>query len=785
MDDWQLLQEYATTRSDPPFDALVRRHVDFVYSAALRQVQDRHLAEDVTQGVFVILSQKAAALARQKPGVLAGWLFQVVRHVSANAIRRERRRRRHEARGGTMTPQTTVDRPAEDDPTTADWAAIAPHLDHALAGLGEVDRNALLLRFFGGKSHRDVGHALGVTEEAARKRVDRAVDRLRRLLHRRGVSAPAVAALGTLIHANAVHAAPTGLIAACGSAAAATGGLTKGALLAMATTSKKCAVTTAAVSLLALATVAGVALHQSLRAPAAKAPPAPIVRPVPINAPVLPIAQNPAAPAERRVSGIVTSADGEPLAGADVRLATRERAVRVYNPASPDAGRTTTAADGFFEFDPAPDGPAVVVVQHALGYAQLTREQLAKQEKVALQPWGRVEGVAKIGANPAAGATIDLTRLPDFDDNYSFLTRHDRETRADANGRYVFDRVAPGDVWVSRRTAAPYGHVGAIRHVDVEPGKMVKTTLGGSGRAVVGRLALPPGSDEQIDWHFRGGSAYMSSFQSTGFPQFGFDKPANWNQMTMDEQRAARERWLRTPAGRQHVQRRGGLGFAIEPDGSFRLDDVPPGAYRLNVQISEPVGKRFLEPMAEAERTVSVEPPPGDDTRSDTLLDVGTIVLTPLPRLRVGRPAPPLTLTAVDGSAVKLADLAGKFVLIVPWSEGRRPNAEDLESVRVARERHGGDKGKLIILTVESNGDLAAARRLAKATGLEAAATHTAGKFSQGLLPDLFAGEPRNSILYLRQSSLITLVDPDGNVAAKSLRGDDIEQTIHRAIFER
>jgi RNA polymerase sigma factor (sigma-70 family) len=181
MDDAALLHQYVSTGSQPAFAELVSRHIDTVYAACLRQVRDRHLAEDVTQAVFVILAKKAGSLRVQVE--LAGWLVKAARYASLSALRDAARRQRHEQRAAIMAPTITM--PA--DPAPA-WECIAPELDAALARLSDADRSAIVLRFMNDRPHRDIAVALSISEDAARQRVTRAVVRLRRLLLRRGVN---------------------------------------------------------------------------------------------------------------------------------------------------------------------------------------------------------------------------------------------------------------------------------------------------------------------------------------------------------------------------------------------------------------------------------------------------------------------------------------------------------------------------------------------------------------------------------------------------------------------
>ena len=203
--DSQLLKAYLENRSEPVFAELVRRYTDLVYSAALRMVCDPHLAQDVTQSTFVALAKQAAEI-KERPA-LCGWLHQTARNIAAQTVRTDVRRRAREEESATMNEP-----PANDHNREIAWEEIAPHLDSALGELGEADREALMLRYFQNKPFHAIGFVLGVSDDAAQKRVTRALERLRESFVKRGVTISA-GGLAVVISANAVQAAPTGLAA--------------------------------------------------------------------------------------------------------------------------------------------------------------------------------------------------------------------------------------------------------------------------------------------------------------------------------------------------------------------------------------------------------------------------------------------------------------------------------------------------------------------------------------------------------------------------------------------
>ena len=172
--DSELLARYADKQSAWAFRELVDRHAGLVYSAARRQVRDGTLAEDVTQAVFIVLARRASTV---RGAHLTGWLMKTARFASRDALRAGFRRHRHEGIAAGMRAELVP--PAHGDDNDGDWRTLVPLLDEAMSRLSDADRTAVTLRFFEDRPYKEVATTLGIAEEAARKRVERAVGRLR------------------------------------------------------------------------------------------------------------------------------------------------------------------------------------------------------------------------------------------------------------------------------------------------------------------------------------------------------------------------------------------------------------------------------------------------------------------------------------------------------------------------------------------------------------------------------------------------------------------------------
>ena len=257
IDDMDLVRQYARSGSEEAFATLVSRHVNMVYSLALRQVRDTHVAEEVTQTVFVILARKARSLNPKT--VVPGWLCRTARFVSAKSLTMQRRRE-HREQEAYMQSQSGYQE-------SEVWADIEPLLDAAMAQLGGKDHDAVVLRFFEGRDFKDVGAALGTTEASAKMRVSRALGKLRKFFSKRGLTFSAAMISGA-VSAHSVQAAPVALagsvtLAAIQGTTITTSTLTlvKTTLTLMAWTKLKTAAVISIVALMAVGTATAIVHH--------------------------------------------------------------------------------------------------------------------------------------------------------------------------------------------------------------------------------------------------------------------------------------------------------------------------------------------------------------------------------------------------------------------------------------------------------------------------------------------------------------------------------------------
>ncbi len=199
--DATLLARYVAEGAEIAFAEIVARRLPLVYGTALRRLGgDRADAEDVAQAVFVALARQASSLVRHP--TVAGWLYTTTVRQANNQLRRRQRRQTHE--------QALMTKSDLNVPVEIDWGQLQPILDDALQELSEQDRNAVVLRYFEQRAFPAIGSELGLSEDAARMRAARALEKLRARLAKRGLISSA-AALGAVLASQPVTTVPAGL----------------------------------------------------------------------------------------------------------------------------------------------------------------------------------------------------------------------------------------------------------------------------------------------------------------------------------------------------------------------------------------------------------------------------------------------------------------------------------------------------------------------------------------------------------------------------------------------
>jgi protocatechuate 3,4-dioxygenase beta subunit len=327
------------------------------------------------------------------------------------------------------------------------------------------------------------------------------------------------------------------------------------------------------------------------------------------------------------LTGTLVTPAGKPLAGADILLVTPSSQIMIKNGAPTSQTftlKTKSNEAGAFHLPPQA-GKFTLLVVHPEGYAELTPEQLAKPAAFTIQPWGRVEGVVRVGNKPGAGQVVTASRPDQF-------RRVECTTKADDEGRFVLAFVPPGKANVAIQvklgetpTSASYGFT-KHQSIDVEAGRATRVTLGGTGRPVSGRLVAPAGLPAKVEWYY----AHASITTKLDMPKRTL--PPNWEKMDDAAKRQWNETWRARPEVQAYdkaIRNREYFPVRVEADGSFRVEDVTAGTYRLQVLLQEPPGTEPIGPgptMATATREFTIEKMPNG--RSDDALELGAITLT-------------------------------------------------------------------------------------------------------------------------------------------------------------
>jgi peroxiredoxin len=535
---------------------------------------------------------------------------------------------------------------------------------------------------------------------------------------------------------------------------------------------------------------------------AAKSP-TPVTPPMPSAPVVLAMAGPGSAPAPGPVSATVTGtirdADEHPSPGAEVyivmpedpeverhmrelqaramageRIAPAEwnrkdTSVKVYDDKWPE-GTQSTDVNGKFSFQNIRD-PWVLVARTPEGFAQVTNDDFKKNNgQVMLQPWGKVEGKLLVGTTPQPKEKVNLQRIGSRDDWVAMRVLHNLQVLTDKDGTFAFNAVAPGDAWLDwEKKQRP---MRIVRHtlVEVEAGKTVTMNLGGKGRPVIGKAASVPvnSPDDKLKWVTFGNQSVDGTYhnvEGTRIPQA--DK---WKQMTNEQQVTWMKEWEKTPAGRKYRGLRWSEDFDIEPDGTFRLDDVVPGTYFVSLRMFRNENG-FGEDLVDCSREFTVPPLPAGTERSDEPLDLGTIETTLIPRTRVGKIAPNFQATTLDGKKISLADYKGKFVVIKWWWNWSEMDTE-VPALKKAYEAMAKENN-WVLISISFDDKVDIAKKRVSDYNLPGINVHI-GNYMKDF-PKEYMGSP----------STICIVGPEGKVLARNVQPVTIDREVAKIMLER
>lgn len=475
------------------------------------------------------------------------------------------------------------------------------------------------------------------------------------------------------------------------------------------------------------------------------------------------------------VSGRVLDPEGNPAAEAQVALITSKASVTIDGgtlqpprfSGAEKAAIVETDAEGRFRFENEPNDTFSLVAAHDVGFAMVGADAFTAEGMIRLEKWGRVEGQVAQGRWPQ-GDQIWMAGLP----NETWLG-HRREYlydgRCDSQGRFAFSKVPPGwfEVGYLIRTGNSTSTHTSRTPVVVKSGETVKVTLGGEGRPVIGRFVPPAG--------YSGTVYFGEGIRSLDTERPEIPKPQNYDQMTKRQQQEWYRQWRTTPEYQAwsdaiwHDLNRRQYAFRINPDGTFRIEDVIAGKYDLTVYLEryDPDQSPPQEDLGGYRGSVEVPEIPGG--RSDEPLDLGDLVLRMNePPLKVGDAAPLFEAKTLDGRDIRLADYRGRFVLLSFWQPVH--NAE-LDRLKALYKTYGADR--LQIIGLGGNDTREEVESFVREHQIE--------------WPEIYVGTTGNEIVkQYRLAGLpyIVLIVPGGKIVATWLRDEKLTKTVQEAIGE-
>jgi protocatechuate 3,4-dioxygenase beta subunit len=483
----------------------------------------------------------------------------------------------------------------------------------------------------------------------------------------------------------------------------------------------------------------------------------------------------------RGLSGVVQRPDGTPVPGVTVALVDSGETVGMERPGElrrngngPAFQRSSPT--GHFEFPPKYD-PHTVLAATEDGFAQAPASNVMATGKLVLQPWARIRGVLRVPAGPGPERLVRLQSAGRYAEEGRVYPALDLAIPVppDASGNFVFEKVPPGErkVYLHYRIGERDSGRIALSHgvpVTVKPGATVDVVLGGKGRRVIGRV-VPVGADPQdLDW--QRDVQQMTSIIT--MPPALQQPPSITPNMTEEQQQDAwREYNLRqmafwrTAEGRKSEREQRSYALLFDTNGTFRVENVEPGDYSIYFHITNPErGQNYYETIGS--QSVNVTIPPG---QPDEVFDCGAHTVPIRGMMRLGRPAPRFEIKSFDGKTVKLEDFQGKFLLLDFWASWAGTRSLDVRMLKEVNDTYGRDP-RFALLGLNFDPQRKDAERVIEQTGLKWLQCYL-GNWGSTELPGSFGVQGLPEAL---------LIDPEGKIVARSLRGSSIRNTVRNQL---